>query len=114
MSLNERIISTVTPVVPICVPDFYDGDSPEYCTFHYFERPDEFADDIPSSIRYSVQLHFFTPIGNNPEQRKKDLKKTLFRNGFSYPSITNASDDQYQHYVLECEYVEEVDLDGDL
>ena len=109
MSINSTIRAAVTPIVPICVPDQYDGMATEYCTFNYSEIPDSFGDDSPHAIRYLVQLHYFFPTGANPYAKKKQLKNALLNAGFTYPSVTNASDGDGQHNVFECEYV-----DGDV
>jgi hypothetical protein len=115
VSLNTIIRAAITPIVPECVPDQYTGAATEYCTFNYTELPDAFGDEMPGAIRYLVQLHYFCPyIGKNgsyfnPYTKKKQLKNALLNAGFTYPSVTNASDADGQHYALECEY-----SDGDV
>lgn len=109
MSLNSTIKAAIEPIVPVCGPDQYDGPAIEYCAFNYSEIPDAFGDDSPHAIRYLVQLHYFIPTGANPISRKKLLKNALLNAGFTYPTVTNASDGDGQHYVLECEYA-----DGDV
>ena len=109
MSLNTIIRSAIAPIVPECVPDQYTGTATEYCTFNYSEIPDAFGDESPEAIRYLVQLHYFLPAGANPYAKKKQLKNALMNAGFTYPSVTNASDSDGQHYVLEVEY-----CDGDI
>jgi hypothetical protein len=109
MSINTIIRAAITPIVPECVPDQYTGTATEYCTFNYSELPDAFGDDSPHAIRYLVQLHYFLPTGVNPYTKKKQLKNALLNAGFTYPSVTNASDADGQHYALECEY-----SDGDV
>ena len=109
MSINSTIRAAVTPIVPECVPDRYTGTETEYCTFNYSEIPDAFGDESPHAIRYLVQLHYFLPAGANPYAKKKQLKNALLSAGFTYPSVTNASDADGQHYVLEAEY-----CDGDV
>ena len=109
MSINSTIRAAITPIVPECVPDQYSGTATEYCTFNYSEIPDAFGDESPEAIRYLVQLHYFLPTGANPYAKKKQLKNALLSAGFAYPSVTNASDSDGQHYVLESEY-----CDGDV
>ena len=109
MSLNTVIRAAITPIVTECVPDQYGGTATEYCTFNYSEIPDAFGDESPGAIRYLVQLHYFLPTGTNPYAKKKQLKNALLSAGFTYPSVTNASDADGQHYVLEAEY-----CDGDV
>lgn len=114
MSVNSIICTAITPIVPVCVPDVYrplpnETPAAEYCTFNYSEIPDAFGDESPEAIRYLVQLHYFLPIGANSIAKKKQLKNALLNAGFTYPSVTNASDADGQHYALECEYA-----DGDV
>ena len=119
MSINARIIQAVTPVVSVCVPEPYDpasGDAaPEYCTFSYTEMPDSFGDDGPEVIRYLIRLNYYAPLhagnggSNNTMARRKALRQAIFSAGFTYPSVENATDDEYQHFVYEFE-----DVDGEV
>ena len=109
MTVNEALRAAVLPIVSICEPDSYHGDSNEYCTFDYTEVPDSFGDDMPQAIRYLVSLHWYLPAGVNPIAKKKKIRKALLAADFSAPTIANASDDDGQHYVFACEY-----LDGDV
>lgn len=109
MSINSRIIEAVTPLVPVCVPDLYDGDAEIYCTFNGTETPDGFGDDGPQAIRWLMQLHLFAPRRQNVLGMKRSLCRRLWKAGFTYPSVANASDSDGQHYVLEFE-----ELDGDV
>ena len=119
MSINERIIEAVTPVVSVCVPEPYDPDSEaavlEYCTFNYTELPDDFGDDGPEVIRYLIRLNYYAPLSavngasNNTLNTRKALRKAIHGAGFTYPSIENATDNEYQHFVYEFE-----DVDGEV
>lgn len=114
MSVNSIICTAVTPIVPVCVPDVYrplPNETPavEYCTFNCSEIPDAFGDELPEAIRYLVQLHYFLPTGASPIAKKKQLKNALLNAGFTYPSVTNASDSDGQHIIFESEY-----CDGDI
>lgn len=119
MTINERIIQAVTQVVPVCVPGFYAPDAGEqaatvYCTFNYTETPDSFGDDAPGAVRYLCQIHLYAPWtpaageSNNTLAMRKALRRALTAAGFTAPSVTDASDEDGQHYVFECE-----DCDGD-
>lgn len=109
MSLNETLIRAVRPIVPVCVPDDYDGEEEEYCVFSATELGDCFGDDGPTAIRFLVSLHYYLPRGRNPIAKKKQLARALSGAGFTWPSITNASDGNGQHYVFECEWAEGAD-----
>lgn len=112
MNIDERIRAAVLPVVPICEPDFYDGEAETYCTFNMEEIPTAFGDDAPHAVRYLIQLHLFAPGWPKPpstRQLRKQLCRAVLDAGFTYPEVTNASEKEAQHYVLEFEGV-----DGDV
>lgn len=118
-TINQRIIQAVTPVVLTCVPGTYHPDVGEeattYCTFNYTEMPDDFGDDAPGAMRYLVQVHLYAPwktaagVSNDTMATRKSLRQALFAAGFTYPSVEDASDKEYQHFVFECE-----DFDGEV
>lgn len=109
MSINETIRAAVLPLVPICEPNTYGGDEEEYCTFNYSEQPGVFAEGRPDCIMYLLQLHWFLPAGVNPLRKKVQLRHALLAARCTYPSTTDASDEDGQHYVFECQCV-----DGDV
>ena len=102
-SINERIRKAVTPIVPVCVPDFYKGDAAEYCTFNYEEIPGGHGGNGPTVIRYLIQLHYFLPPGRSPVRKKRELARAILAAGFTYPEIHNASDGEDQHWAFEFE-----------
>lgn len=112
MNIDERIRAAVLPIVPICEPDLYDGEESTYCTFNMEEIPTAFGDDAPHAVRYLIQLHLFAPGWPKPpstRQLRKQLCRAVLDAGFTYPEVTNASEKEAQHYVLEFEGV-----DGDV
>ena len=54
MSLEERIKTAVTPVVPEFAADVYTGDADSYCVLNATEMPDGFGDNRPRAIRYAL------------------------------------------------------------
>lgn len=104
MSINEVLRNTILPIVPICEPVSYDGADTEYCTFVIDDEPDIFAEGLPSAIIHQVILNWYLPAGINPLAKKKALCRALASAGFTYPTVTNASDGGGQHFVLECEW----------
>lgn len=109
MSIDELIVSAVTPIVSVCVPVVYDGEADIYCTFNYNEIPVSHGDNAPEAVRYLVQVHLFTPIGTNAATLRRRIKNALLGIGCTYPTATNMSDADGQHWILECDYV-----DGDV
>lgn len=111
MNVNEVIIQAVTPIVPVCVPDLYRPDAGEeaaevYCVFNYTESPGVFGDDEPQAVNYATQLHLYLPTGRTPIQLKRRLRRAMLDAGFIVGDFTNASDEEAQHYVLECRWMD--------
>lgn len=114
MTLGERIEEAVTPIVPICVPKQYGGESMEYCTYNYTETPDQFGDDAPEIVRCSVQVHWLFPWTPGVSEaaevlaKKKQLRRALAEAMDTWPTVTPAGDNEWEHYVFEFEALEEV------
>ena len=107
MTLNERIIAVVTPIVPVCVPDLLvteAGETPpeRYCTFNYTELPDGLGDNCAALTRALVQVHYFAPLRESTIKTRHALRDAIAAvDNFTLPSIENATDETGQHYVLE-------------
>lgn len=114
MSIGERIEAAVKPIVGICVPNLYGGNALEYCVYNYTEMPDLVGDDEPEVIRCSVQVHWMFPwepgISEQAEIRtkKRRLRSALAAAGMTWPTVTPAGDQEFEHFVFEGEMLEEV------
>lgn len=112
--IESTIESVVTPIIPVCVPWQYSGEAMEYCVYSYSEIPDEFGDDAAGSIRYVIQLHWFfpwEPKGTSEpdiQRKKKEIRDSLFRAGFTFPTVENVGDGEWMDVVFECEIAGEV------
>lgn len=111
MDINEIIIAAVSPIVGVCVPDFYRPDAEAepvdtYCVFNYTEFSDNFGDDEPGAVRYSCQLHLYLPVGVSPIGLKRRLRRAVLDMGGAVSDFLDASDRDGQHYVLEFEYTD--------
>lgn len=111
MTLNEKIITVVSPVVPVCVPDILvtkaDETPPEcYCTFSYTELPEGIGDNTACLTRALVQVHYFAPLKASTLAVRRALRDAIAAvDDFTLPSIENATDATGQHYVLEFDAV---------
>ena len=110
MTINEKIIQTVTPIVSVCVPDLYDPNqdeaADEFCVFAYTETPDFFTDNIAQLNRYSISLVWAMPIKRSSMQKKKQLTDALTSAGFDLIAVYNTSDEDFQKYEFELEFAE--------
>lgn len=85
-------------------PDVYVGTAEEYVVWNYSIIPEIWADSTPHAARYLVQVHLYSPREKNPAEAILELDRALWAAGFTWPSVTNASDEEGQHHVLQCEY----------
>ena len=106
MTVDELIAATLSHIAPVTA-DFYGGGELVYIAYNYDTVPVDFGDDRPAVDKYLVQIHFMCPAKNyDAVDICKEIKKLLLQAGFTYPYMTNASDEDGQHYVFECEYAE--------
>lgn len=103
MNINEMIITALSPVEWLVAPDVKEDKAKKYFTFNYTSIPILFGDDAPGMERYLVQVHLFCPDNFDSVQIRRRAKKLLFAYGFTYPAVFDASDEDGQHWVLECE-----------
>lgn len=102
-TIDERINTAVKTVVAECKPNIYKGTATEYCVYTYDELPTLHSESRPDVTRYLIQVNLYLPTGTNPNTKKHNLAEALYGAGFTYPSITNASDAAGQHYAFDCE-----------
>lgn len=74
-----------------------------YYTFIVQSFGDAYGDDEPGCERWLAQVHLFAPLAENCILRAAQTKKALFEAGFTWPSMVDATDQDGQHYVFECE-----------
>lgn len=86
---------------------------PRYYTFNCDSIGADFGDDGPGHERWLVQVHLFAPLGENCIRRAGATKRALFAAGFTWPGVVDATDQDGQHYVFECETVAGVPGMGD-
>lgn len=106
MSVDEALQTALTSLgIPVS-PNLYKGEALEYIVTNYTTIPEVYAERVPHACRYLVQVHYMVPHGVNPNSTVNDISKALWDALFTWPSVTNASDGDGQHYVLECEYAD--------
>ncbi|MBR5094451.1 MAG: hypothetical protein IK095_05100 [Oscillospiraceae bacterium] len=88
MDLDEVVRRAVTPVVPVCLPERYDGEAREYCVFTIDERGGAFGDDAADCLRCELTLHWYLPRGTDPNSRKRGIRRALQTAGFTCPTVT--------------------------
>lgn len=106
MSFNKTLRCAVLPIVPICEPQSYSGNSTTYCVFNYTILPWTYADGKPVSVNYVTQLHLYLPLRQDPLQLISSLSQSLQKVGFPCPEIQDVSDDVSQHWVFEFSHIQ--------
>lgn len=103
MSIEERLIAAVTPVVPVCVHGVYTGTEEVYCTFNLSQTPDSFGDDEPEVLRCSGMLHLYMPATGDPRTLRRQLRRALLEADLGAAIVEDASDADNVHLVFEFE-----------
>ena len=101
----QGALETVLPADQI-YPHLYTGPLLRYIVWNYSVIPTLWAESRPGAARYLVQVHFYLPHKESPRAAILALQRALADAGFTWPDITDASDEDGQHWVLECEYAD--------
>ena len=92
-------------------PDFSTQGEETYVVYNIVgETPDNFGDDAPENAIIDLQVHLYMPANQNFFELKNKLAKSLFAQGFTYPSIplNEVEDGKVRHIVFEFE--DDVDI----
>lgn len=109
MSVDAQIKAALSGFGDPVENAIYQDKAERYYVFNYSTLGAGYADDNPIHERFLIQVHLFAPISENITSRIKETKKALSDAGFTWPSTTNASDEDSRHIVFECETAEGVD-----
>lgn len=113
MTVNEKIKNALEPFGLPITADFFGGDAEEYFTFNYADdRSEDFGDDEPLHVVAYMQIHYFSPMERDYLSMKREVRKALFKAGFTYPEVTDATiiSDRIRHLVFECSIENEDEL----
>ena len=110
MSVNQKIIETLTPYCSVVVPDFYEGDAETYIIFNkYADRATDHGDSRPVADTVYVHIHLFSPAKNNILDLVAQIRMALLMAGFSWPSVEHGADKDCQHVIFDTE-IEDDDI----
>ena len=105
--MSEKLQAACETVTPGAVfPDVYTGALLKYIVWNYSVIPAVYAESVPHAARYTVQVHYYLPHKENPQAAILTLSRALSDRGFTWPTVTDATDSDGQHWVLECEYAD--------
>jgi hypothetical protein len=108
MTVNEKIIAALSPVVPVVVPGVYrpikGAGAKEYIDFSYTSSPADFADDTPDAEVYQVIVRYTCPPRQDSLATRRRIKRAIAGiEGGVWPSEIDISDEDAQGYAYEFE-----------
>ena len=102
--IGDRLQAALETVYPDAVyPNVYVGDAVEYVVWNKSIIPAVWADGAPHAARYLIQVHLYAPRGKNVTASILALDRALWDADFTWPSVTDVSDEDGQHWELLCE-----------
>lgn len=111
MSIDSRIVAALEPLGYECEHGTYTGKDTTYFTFNYQTLGADFGDDAPGHERVLVQVHLYTKLNVNLTALKTKVKQYLFAADFTWPDVTDVSDENWRHFEFTCETVQGVTLE---
>lgn len=107
MNALEQIFQILEPFGYPRFPDRYEGEAKRYFTYNYAaDTGTLFGDDAPEGTIASMQVHFFLPMEDNFVKIKNEIRKALFKGGFTFPEVTILVENSIRHIIFECEIEE--------
>lgn len=104
MTINQKIIETLTPYCSVVVPDFFEGSAETYIVFNkYSDRAADHGDSRPVANVVNVHVHLFAPSNQNILDLIAQIRMALLVAGFSWPSLEHGADKDCQHIVFDTE-----------
>ena len=115
MNIEARVKAVLDTLGDPAEKSVLDAASKEHPTRYYTFVCDSFGDawgdDEPGCERCPVSVHLFAPLNENCIQQVKTTKQALFAAGFTWPRVVDATNQDGQHYVFECEGIQEVEVE---
>lgn len=106
MSIWARVKAALAPFGDPVEKSLFSAAGRRYYAFTCSSFGDDFGNGAPGHERWLVSVHFFAPLGGNWNGRVRATKEALFAAGFTWPEFTDATDQDGQHFVFECETAE--------
>ena len=111
MTAFAKLKEALLPLGIPLVTDFSGGDYDTYITIN--EAGDagrNDGDDEPGCNVLSVQVHLFLPLRQDYLSLKREIRKSIFRAGYTYPSVTVLTDAELdvRHIIFEADITENI------
>ncbi len=108
MSANEIIRGALAPTGLTCVPDTHVPGAGTYYTFTVYTVPTAWGNNSPDAEICSVSVHLWGPSKDNLLALRAKTRRLLHNAGMTWPSEIDASDEDGQHYLYECQVLQPV------
>ena len=105
-TVNKIIVTALRSLGLPIAERLYEGEKTEYITFNFADDQGlDFGDDVPGADVAYMQVHYFCPYSKDYKSIKRQIRQMLQNAGFTWPEVTDASDDseRIRHFVYECE-----------
>lgn len=107
MSVNKIIEDALNEIVQEIWPMVCPRDKPprEYIVYNpEIDVPDDFGDNEPQSWVQHMQIHYFIAENGDYTLRRKEIRKSLQKAGFTISEITTLHEKEsgYNHVCVSC------------
>lgn len=103
MTVNQRLRTALEPLGMPVLPNVDTMHLERCIVFHSDLRPVQFAGNRPCWYIALVQVHLFLPLREDGVALQGQVVRALAQAGFSWPEVVDATDEEGQHKVFECE-----------
>lgn len=104
-NVDDALQTALRPLGLPVYPVLYTGEDLEYIVTNHNAIPRVDAERIPHAALHLCTVRYFLPWKKNPNPMILRISQALSDAGFTWPSVTEASDSEGQIYALECRYV---------
>lgn len=108
MSVNEILRAALAPTGLICVPDTHVPGADTYYTFSYNVVPEAWGNNSPDAEICDVSVHLWGPVDKNLLALRERTRRLLRGAGLTSPFEIDASDEDGQHFLYECQVLQPV------
>lgn len=106
MTVEKRIVQTLSPLGLPVAQGCYQEDDKRYIGYYVSRFGTQYADDGPGAELCLIQIHIFAPLAENINALVRLAQKELYLAGFLWPEVTDATDKDGRHFVLETQWLE--------
>lgn len=119
MSVDKALQAALKPLGLPVFPHKYTGPALEYIVTSWNMVPELHAGDLSRAARYLVNVSYYCPDKQNPNEMLEAICRALVAADFTCPEIMNIDDAERrsgaaygQHWAIECEYCDGGYWDG--